>query len=125
MTGDGHDGKRGVLHSARQLVVKLARGRTIALASALALSLLARDSTRGDPTPGSDSPPKPRLLFVDADHPSTWPQGLEPIPAGELRQLLAADKDPTREPVGVQIEQAVYRATFRDGALTQGHAAAA
>lgn len=115
MTGDGHDGKRRVLHSARQLVANLTRGRAIVLASALALSLLARDSTRGDSTPASDSPPKPRLLFVDADHPSTWPQALEPIPAGELRQLLAADKDSGREPTGVQIEQALDRATFRDG----------
>ena len=122
MTGDGHDGKRRVLHSARQLVANLTHGRAIVLASALALSLMARDSTHGDSTPASDTPPKPRLLFVDADHPSTWPQALEPIPAGELRQLLAADKDSGREPTGVQIEQALYRATFRDGALTQGHA---
>ncbi len=115
MTGDGHDGKRRVLHSARQLVANLTHGRAIVLASALALSLMARDSTHGDSTPASDTPPKPRLLFVDADHPSTWPQALEPIPAGELRQLLAADKDSGREPTGVQIEQALYRATFRDG----------
>ncbi len=94
----------------------------MAFAAALALSLLIRDSSHGDSTQVSDAPLKPRLLFVDADHPATWPQGLEPIPAGELRQLLSADKETSHEPPGGQIEQAVYRATFRDGSLTQGDA---
>ena len=122
MTGDGRDGKRGVLSIGAAVRGEVGAAERSPWQCSLALSLMVRDSTHGDPTRTSDSPPKPRLLFVDADHPSTWPQGLEPIPAGELCQLLAADKDSTREPVGVQIEQAVYCATFRDGVLTQGHA---
>ncbi len=88
----------------------------------LTLCLIAFNSAHADSAASPDKPPQPRLLFVDADHPSTWPQGLEPIPAGELRKLLGAGSSPDPLPGGAQIEQAVYHATFRDGALAEGRA---
>ncbi|HET6324201.1 MAG TPA: hypothetical protein VFG04_05835 [Planctomycetaceae bacterium] len=63
-----------------------------------------------------------RFLFVDADHPSTWPQGLEPIAAGELRKLLAGGNASEAMHATVQIEHAIYHATLRDGVLTDGRA---
>ncbi|HEV8071921.1 MAG TPA: hypothetical protein VGP76_29675 [Planctomycetaceae bacterium] len=88
---------------------------------ALAISLSVLDFARADSV-APPQPQKPRLLFVDADHPSTWPKGLEPIPAGELRRLLGTDKDAESEPATVQIEQAVYQATFHNGSLIEGRA---
>ncbi|HXY33659.1 MAG TPA: hypothetical protein VEI07_05485, partial [Planctomycetaceae bacterium] len=87
----------------------------------LAFSVVACGSVLADSAPAPYKP-KPRLLFVDADHPATWPKGLEPIPAGELRRLLGTDKESDSDLAPVQIEQAVYHATFRSGALTEGRA---
>jgi hypothetical protein len=94
---------------------------TVRASLVLAISLSVLDFARAD-SAATSQPQKPHLLFVDADHPSTWPKGLEPIPAGELRRLLGTDKDAETDPATVQIEQAVYQATFHNGSLVEGRA---
>src|SRR5580704_4673422 len=110
---------RGRAMSALAWIGLLAAVRT---SLALALSLSVVDFADADSVASSNKPSKPRLLFVVADHPSTWPKGLEPITAGELGRLLGADKHTESEPATGQIAQAVYHATFHNGALTDGRA---
>lgn len=101
--------------------------RAIEVVAAFVLVLIASSSMRADSASQPSKPPQVRLLYVDADHPSTWPQGIEPIPAGELRKLLAAGNaadamHPDAMKATVQIEQATYHATLQDGTLTDGRA---
>jgi hypothetical protein len=72
----------------------------------------------------ADSAPAPRIrpLFVDADDPSAWPKGLEPISAAELERLLAVLGSQARQPAVIKIERATYRADFQDGRLEEGKA---
>ncbi len=72
----------------------------------------------------ADSAPAPKLrpLFVDADDPSAWPKGLEPIAARELQRLLETLRGKAGQPPVSQIEQATYRADFQNGRLEQGTA---
>jgi hypothetical protein len=92
-----------------------------AMIALFGLALGGRDCVQADPEHAADSARKPRFLFVDADHPSTWTKGLEPISAGDLRRLLNLDSDANQEPIA-QVEEAVYQATFRDGSLIDGRA---
>ena len=71
---------------------------------------------------GSVPAPKIHRLFVDADDPSAWPKGLEPISAAELKRLLASLGGQQGQPAACQIEQAAYRAEFHDGRLAAGTA---
>jgi hypothetical protein len=107
----------------RQLEVRSQRGpRVVRLIPILAIALITLGSVHVDSALPLNKPPKLRVLFVDAEHPATWPKGLEPIPAGELRRLLGDESDTGFEPRTISIEQAIYRATFRDGALRDGKA---
>src|SRR5580704_4002120 len=107
MTGGGLGNKpRNVSNAAHELTWST-RNPAIFAVPVLTLCLIAFNSAQADSAASPEKPPRPRLLFVDADHPSTWPQGLEPIPAGELRKLLGAGNSPDPLPGGVQIEQAV------------------
>jgi hypothetical protein len=67
-----------------------------------------------------DSPLRIHAMFVDADDPSAWPKGLEPISAAELQRLLGLRGGQGAKPPASQIELATYRATFRDGHLIDG-----
>src|SRR5580700_5558311 len=109
------------LRRAMSVLARISLFATVRASLALAISLSVLEFGRADSVAAS-KPQKPRLLFVDADHPSTWPKGLEPIPAGEVRRLLGTDKDAESEPATVQIEQAVYQATFHNGSLIEGRA---
>jgi hypothetical protein len=97
-------------------------GRMAAIAASASLLLLAIEAAPAGAETPSSQPPKPRILFVDADHPATWPKGLEPISAGELRKLLDAVQSSGLDLECVQIEQATYSATFHDGAFRDGNA---
>jgi hypothetical protein len=97
-------------------------GRAAATATSAALLLLAIETAPAGSEPASSQPPKVRILFVDADHPSTWPKALEPTSAGELRKLLDAVQSSELDLGSAQIEHATYSATFRDGALRDGNA---
>jgi hypothetical protein len=97
-------------------------GRMAAIAATASVLLLAIEAALAGPETPSSQPPKLRILFVDADHPSTWPKGLEPISAGELRKLLDAVRSSDLDLESVQIEHATYSASFRDGAFHDGSA---
>ena len=72
----------------------------------------------------ADAPPPPRIhtLFVNADDPSAWPKGLEPIPAAELIKLLGRVDGRRVKPAGPRVERAVYQAKFHAGRLVDGKA---
>jgi hypothetical protein len=114
------DKPRGLRDAAHELK-RTTRGDALRVAVLLSLCL-AGNWARADSAVAPDKPPTPRIHFVDADHPSTWPKGLEPIPAGELRKLLETGNPSDSVPTTVQIEQANYQATFHDGALVGGRA---
>jgi hypothetical protein len=65
-------------------------------------------------------PPKVHPLFVDADDPSAWPKGLEPVSAAELLRLVGPVGGHGLKPAAALIERAVYQATFRRGRLCDG-----
>ncbi len=90
---------------------------TAAVAFAAAFAGFAT-ATRAD----GDPPLKIHKLFVDADDPSAWPKGLEPISAAELQRLLRPPSGQGAKPPASQIELATYRATFREGHLIDGKA---
>jgi hypothetical protein len=101
----------------RQVHRRLDRLRTAAVA--LALCFVFDAAIRADAT---GPVPKLRPLFVDADDPSAWPKGLEPISAVELQRLLSILGGRAAQPPHSQIEQATYRAAFWDGHLEYGKA---
>jgi hypothetical protein len=114
------DKPRGLRDAAQELTWT-ARADALRVGALLSLCF-AGNWARADSAVAPDRSPTPRIHFVDADHPSTWPRGLEPIPAGELRKLLGAGHPSDSVPAKVQIEQAIYQATFHDGALVGGRA---
>jgi len=98
---------------------RITRGLVALSAATVALALSSVNvECRADSSPA----PKLRPLFVDADDPSAWPKGLEPIAAPELQRLLETLGGKAGQPPVSQIEQATYRADFQDGRLEQGTA---
>ncbi|HEV8001827.1 MAG TPA: hypothetical protein VGP63_18215 [Planctomycetaceae bacterium] len=103
-------------------LTRIARAGTVCVAVVLTFLWITFNFAHADSAASPYPSLKPRLLFVDADHPATWPRGLEPIPVGELRKLLGEGSAPDSEPRTAQIEQAIYQATFHDGAFADGRA---
>lgn len=98
--------------------LRCGRGRRVAAAVFFALVACLAAAAR----PDSDPPLKIHPLFVDANDPSAWPKGLEPVSAAELQRLIGPAGGQRVGPPAAQIERAVYHATFREGRLCEGQA---